>query len=202
MDDPKNPKADDNTEVTWVITYHVNPERRSEFEEWVSGIELALARFPGHRGLTVFRPGQGSDSEYVLIVRFASIEDLRRWESSPERARWLAELGPLVAEPPDYRTESGLETWFQLPGHKAVVPPPKYKGALLILLGLYPLLLIVLPVLGELFGESPYLAVPITVEPEFFTSTLISATILVALMTWVAMPGLTKLFQRWLDPAR
>jgi antibiotic biosynthesis monooxygenase (ABM) superfamily enzyme len=197
MDDPINAGVGA-TEVTWVITYHVNSEHHSEFEEWVSGIELDLARFRGHRGLTVFRPGQGADSAYVLVVRFAAIEDLRRWESSPERAHWLRELAPLVAESPDYRTESGLETWFQLPGQTVVVPPPKYKGALLILLALYPLLLIVLPLLGELLGESRYLANPIRVEPEFFTSTLISATILVALMTWVAMPLLTKLFRRWL----
>ena len=80
------------------------------------------------------------------------------------------------------------------------MPPPKWKMALLIILAIYPLLLIVLPLMGTVF-DIPYLSVPITIGSEFVVRTLVTAVILVTLMTWVAMPFLTKLFRGWLYPA-
>ena len=87
-----------------------------------------------------------------------------------------------------------------MPGQRAVVPPPKWKMALLIILAIYPLLLIVLPLMGTVF-DVPYLGVPITIGSEFVVRTFVTAVILVTLMTWVAMPFLTKLFRGWLYPA-
>ena len=72
--------------------------------------------------------------------------------------------------------------------------------ALLIILAIYPLLLIVLPLMGTVF-DVPYLGVPITIGSEFVVRTFVTAVILVTLMTWVAMPFLTKLFRGWLYPA-
>jgi antibiotic biosynthesis monooxygenase (ABM) superfamily enzyme len=80
-----------------------------------------------------------------------------------------------------------------------MVPPPKWKMALVILLAIYPLLLVVLPLMGWIFEGILWLGVPITVSPEFFVRTLVTAVILVALMTWVAMPLLTRLFRPWLQ---
>ena len=192
--------APDDGSVTWVITHQVRPDRRDDFEDWIAGITDDVARFPGREGVTVLRPGGVSSTEYVVIVRFASYDDLRRWEESAERAEWLTRLEPLLAATSTYRTETGLETWFQLPGQRAVVPPPKWKMALLIILAIYPLLLIVLPLMGTVF-DVPYLGVPITIGSEFVVRTFVTAVILVTLMTWVAMPLLTKLFRGWLYTA-
>jgi len=190
----------DDGSVTWVITHRVRPDRREDFEGWIGGIVDEVARFPGHQGVTVLRPGGESGTEYVLVVRFASYDDLRRWEESAERAEWVTRLEPLLAAESTFRTETGLETWFQLPGERVVVPPPKWKMALLILAAIYPLLLIVVPLMGAVF-DTPYLGVSITLGPEFLARTLATAVVLVALMTWVAMPFLTKLFRVWLRPA-
>ena len=192
--------APDDGSVTWVITHQVRPDRRDDFEDWIAGITDDVARFPGREGVTVLRPGGVSSTEYVVIVRFASYDDLRRWEESAERAEWLTRLDPLLAATSTYRTETGLETWFQLPGQRSVVPPPKWKMALLIILAIYPLLLIVLPLMGTVF-DVPYLGVPITIGSEFVVRTFVTAVILVTLMTWVAMPLLTKLFRGWLYTA-
>ena len=192
--------APDDGSVTWVITHEVRPDRRDDFEDWLAGISDEVGRFPGREGVTVLRPGGKSGTEYVVVVRFASYDDLRRWEESAERAEWLNRLDPLLAAASTYRKETGLETWFQLPGQRAVVPPPKWKMALLIILAIYPLLLIVLPLMGTVF-DIPYLSVPITIGSEFVVRTLVTAVILVTLMTWVAMPFLTKLFRGWLYPA-
>ncbi len=192
--------APEDGSVTWVITHEVRPDRQDDFEDWLAGITDEVGRFPGREGVTVLRPGGESSTEYVVVVRFACYEDLRRWEESPERAEWLTRLEPLLVATSTYRTETGLETWFQLPGQRAVVPPPKWKMALLIILAIYPLLLIVLPLMGTIL-EIPYLGVPITIDSEFVVRTLVTAVILVTLMTWVAMPFLTKLFRGWLYPA-
>ena len=194
--------TDDSTDdgsVTWVITHHVRPGRQDDFEEWIGGIADEAERFPGQEGITVLRPGGESSTEYVLVVRFASYDDLRRWEESAERAEWLTRLEPLLDAESTFRTETGLETWFQLPGQRVVVPPPQWKMALLILAAIYPLLLIVIPLMGTVF-DTPYLGVSISFGPEFLVRTFATAVILVALMTWVAMPFLTRLFRGWLRP--
>ena len=193
-------RAPDTDAVTWVITHQVRPDQREGFEEWVSGIAADASEYEGSQGLTVLRPSEPTDTEYVVIARFATYEDLKRWEGSPERANWIARLEPLVAHAPTYRTETGMETWFQLPGHQVVVPPPKQKMAVLVLMAIYPLILIVVPLLGAILGDNPYLALPVPLSPEFLVRTLITAVILVVLMTWVAMPQLTKLFRGWLYP--
>jgi hypothetical protein len=185
--------------VSYLIRHNVNPDRVPEFEAWLNGIESDMRPYRGYQGTTFLRPAAGS-SEYVIVVRFASYQDLRRWEGSPERADWLAKLPPMLSGKSEYKTESGLESWFQLPGHQVVVPPPRYKMALLITLAIYPLLLIVIPGLGFLLGDIPYLAVPVTLSAEFFTRTLMNVAVLVPLMTWLAMPQLTRLFRRWLHP--
>jgi len=188
--------------VTWVITHHIQPDMRQDFDEWLLGVTADAARFAGQQGVTVLRPEDAADTEYVVIARFATFEDLRRWEDSPERAEWLSRLAPLVTEEPTYQTESGLEAWFRLPGHQVVVPPGKKKMAVVILFAIYPLILIVAPLLGALLSGTPYLAVSVSLTPAFFTRTLVSAVILVVLMTWFAMPLLTKLLRGWLYPTR
>ena len=76
--------------------------------------------------------------------------------------------------------------------------PPRWKFAIVILLGLYPLLIIVLPVMGRIF-DTPYLGVPITVGPEFLIRTLVTVLIVVPLMIWVAVPLLMRVFRGWLQ---
>ena len=78
-------------------------------------------------------------------------------------------------------------------------PPPKWKFAIVALLAIYPLLLIVIPLMGRIF-DTPYLGVPIAIGPEFFVRTFVTAVILVSLMVWVALPLLTRLFRPWLQP--
>ena len=186
--------------VTALITHLVRPGREQEFEAWLRGIGAEAARFRGHQGLTVLRPVDSTHPEYVAVLRFATYDDLRRWEQSTERAEWLQRSEPLTIQPPALRRQSGLETWFTLPGHAVVVSPPKYKMAAIVLTALYPILIAVLPLLGLVASGEPFLAASVTVGPEFAVSTLVSALIVVPLMTWVAMPLLTILARRWLYP--
>jgi len=189
--------------VTWVIQHHVRPDRQQDFEAWLKGIAEESARFRGHEGMTIVRPGDGGPHpEYVVVVRFASYHDLNRWEHSTQRAHWMGLLEPMVLQRPTYRTATGLETWFKLPGHTVVVPPPKYKMAVLVFVALIPLILLVVSLLDLAVRDQPYLAASVELDPDFFVRTMVSTLIVVVLMTWVAMPLLTRLAGRWLYPTR
>jgi antibiotic biosynthesis monooxygenase (ABM) superfamily enzyme len=67
--------------------------------------------------------------------------------------------------------------------------PPRYKLALLTWVGAYSLITLLLAMLGALMATWP-LAV----------RTLALSATMVAALTWVVMPGLTRLFRPWLAP--
>jgi uncharacterized protein len=84
----------------------------------------------------------------------------------------------------------GLAFLFTLPGRPSRKPPPKIKMAFLTALGVYPL--------SMLF---PTLVFPVTPSwPHWIQGALIAALIVTSL-TWVIMPILTRLFERWLFPS-
>ena len=87
------------------------------------------------------------------------------------------------------RVSHGLETWFTLPGREMPKPPPPYKMAITAWLAIFPLVLALSYALGPLLGGLP---LPVRI--------LISTLFLTPVMTWVAMPWLTRLLWPWLYP--
>lgn len=182
---------DDGSElpVTAVITREVVPGREADFEAWLRGVIDAVARFTGNQGVTVIRP-RGKRREYVLVVRFASFRDMRRWEESEERLGWLERAVALTARTPTLHTQTGLETWFTLPDEQAPPPPPaRWRMAIVTWLAIYPLIVAIGGLLGPVLEPFP-----------FWLRPLPTTLILIPLMTWVVMPQMTKLFWRLLYP--
>jgi hypothetical protein len=66
-------------------------------------------------------------------------------------------------------------------------PPPRYKTATVIFVGLYPTVLVLHSVLSPILS---ILATPLRI--------LVSLLISVPLMVWIVVPLLTRLFSRWL----
>lgn len=167
--------------------------KERKFEEALTDtIQVALT-FPGHLGVTVLRPDGDESGEYRLVVKYDSPENLRRWERSPEAAHWFAKLAKLEAKPAVFDRLCGLETWFELPRLKAgptpIVPPPRYKMALVTLVG-------VLPTITALL----YLMAPLMAGLPLFARAFILGPLMVFLLTYIIMPQLTRLFKRWLYP--
>jgi heme-degrading monooxygenase HmoA len=104
------------------VTRRVKPERVEEFEEWVSGITAATARFPGYLGAEVLKPGDPSDTDYHIIFKFDHMSDLKRWEDSDERRDWCLRVEPLQEGPAHRHVVSGLERWFVLPSNRDTPP--------------------------------------------------------------------------------
>lgn len=174
------------TPVKLVFERRVRPGADAEFQEWSERFVRAASRFPGHEGASVLAM-PNSESKFVL-VRFASADDLDRWQRSGEYAsliREADELGP-VGEYSEIKT--GMETWFTLPDKPAPTEPPaNWKMALTTWLGLFPMV-VALWYLLKPFG------LPILLEQA------VSTMIPTIMLTWVVMPALTRLLYGWLYP--
>ncbi|HEX2180675.1 MAG TPA: antibiotic biosynthesis monooxygenase [Rubrobacteraceae bacterium] len=183
--------AGTNPPVTAVASRRVKRGREREFEEWTSGILAAANEFPGYLGFEVLRPGDApGDDEYRIVFRFDRESNLRAWEESEERHRWLRKAEPLIHEE-RVHVLTGLETWFTLPWKAGEPSPPRYKMAMVTWLAVFPLITGILVLFGPLLGLLPMLL-----------RTLILTAVMVSLMTYVVMPRLTRIFSFWLYPDR
>ncbi|GJM44478.1 MAG: hypothetical protein DHS20C21_13200 [Gemmatimonadota bacterium] len=160
----------------------------SQYDEWLKGISRTASGFPGSQGTTVLRPGEGRE-EYIAISQFASAEDLERWLCSTERRQWLEKLESITLDHEEVTSLTGMERWFTLPNRAVTQPPPRYKTAVLVLAGLYPLVLLLDLILSPFLTALPG---PLQV----FVSLVVS----IAIMVWGVLPQLTRLFFRWLYP--
>ena len=180
--------------VTTVIRAHIKPDKEQEYERWLHGINEDATQFAGFQGATILRPDDKSHQhpEYVIVVRFATYSDLRRWEHSTQFAEWQQRLEPLLLGNIAVNRLSGTETWFALPGHTVVVPPPRYKMAVVASFGAAPFVLVVIPLLVQyLHGVLPSIGISIVI-----------LLVMSFAMTWVTMPMLTRLARRWLYPTK
>ena len=191
---PESNDGQTSESVTTVVRAHIKPDKEQEYEQWIHGISEEVTQFAGFLGATILRPDDKSHQhpEYVVVVRFATYSDLRRWEHSTQFAEWQRRLEPLLVGDIAVDRLPGTETWFTLPGHTVVVPPPKYKMAVVASFGAAPFVMIVIPLLVRyLNGVLPSIGI-----------SLVILLVMSFAMTWVTMPLLTRLAGRWLYPTR
>jgi antibiotic biosynthesis monooxygenase (ABM) superfamily enzyme len=167
-----------------VVTWRVRRGCEGEFEAWRQEISAAALAFPGHMGIDVLRPG-ATPGEYVVIFRFDTYEHLRAWQESEIRRELLKKAEPFRQSEPSYRLESGLEFWFAPPGGPA--SPPRWKMALVTVVGVWPASLLV-----------PWLLHPFTGNLPAPLTALLIAMGIVILLTWAIMPLLVKILRPWL----
>lgn len=172
--------------VTVVFTWDVRPGRERAFEEWAHDLHTEAATFPGHMGATWLR-AEGLRNRYYTVLTFADDERLSGWLDSAERRERLDRLGE-IATAHRQQSTTGLETWFSLPG-EAVPAPPRWKMVLVTFAAVYPLSLVFQSLLA-----------PPTQEWPLPLRALAFPVIMVPLLTFVIMPGLSRLFRRYLYP--
>ena len=175
--------------VTTIFSRRVRPGREADYEAWLAGIQQVASTFPGNQGVTVLRPGMARQGEYVSLVQFDSTEHLDDWMTSPERASWIAKLEDITLDSVEVDSLTGMEKWFTLPDRAVSQAPAKYKSAVLIFLGLYPLQMLLGALLDPWFGAWP---APVRI--------LAYLTVSVPVMVWGLMPLLTRVFFGWLYP--
>jgi antibiotic biosynthesis monooxygenase (ABM) superfamily enzyme len=175
--------------ATVVVSRRVLPGFEAPFQEWAVGFEQEMAQFPGHKGCQLISPVMEAQPEWVFVFTFDSAKSLQAWIASETRSRWLARLAPMVEGPDTAQVISGLETLFGLLPPNVAAPPPVWKVAVSVLVGLYPASLLNAHFLAPVLKD---LVLPLRV--------FISVTVLVLAMTWVVMPLVTRLLRPWLYP--
>ena len=178
--------------VTVAIIRKVKAGREQEFEKAVHDFVAQSVHLPGQLGVHILRPAIGSGSrEYGILRKFNSAQERDEFYKSPVYMEWTRRVVDLEEGEPRFEHLSGLETWFTLPGQTLIVPPPRWKMAMVTLAGVYPVSLLIALWLSPVLKR---LSLPLNL---FFVSLII-----VVLLTWVIMPRLTKLFKSWLYPNR
>lgn len=175
--------------VTVDVVQSIRLGKAREFEALLEKIIGTASTFEGYLGSSVFRPAEQDSSEYRIIFKFDRLENLKRWENSAARQKFLDEAKELTVDDGTFSIITGLETWFTLPAKPGVKPPARYK--MVVVSGV------------AIFAINRLLALLPTTWLDPFPP-LVQLVILVfvttALMTYVVMPRLTKLLASWLYP--
>lgn len=177
--------------ITWVISEVVEPSRIPEYEAWTKGINQAARQFEGFLGVDIIRPRDHAYPEYVVIVKFNNYVNLRTWITSVTYRKWMEQSHKFIAERSHQQLPNGIELWFSLPKgtRQKLSQPAYYKKVILGILAVYPLILLSDLLLGSFLKELPPLL-----------GLLISVTFVSALLTYPAMPWLTRILSFWLYP--
>jgi antibiotic biosynthesis monooxygenase (ABM) superfamily enzyme len=173
--------------VVEVIITQVKPGKEAAYREWETKIQQAQSKFPGYRGSYVQPPVSG-ELGWTTLMRFDSAEQLDRWLKSPERAALVREAQPLVDYTHLQRMGTSFPGWFPT-DPKTGQGPPNWKAAMLVLLGLFPIVML----------ETKFLS-PRLAGVNFSLAMFIGNTISVALTTWLTMPLFIKALGWWLFP--
>ena len=179
------PRAD---MVTSVIEHDVKPGAEAEYEAWLKRISPIAERFPGHRGISFVGPAGGS-GKYMLVLRFDTLEHAQDWFQSAARRALMAEVQRILTNVENIEMKTGLEFWFRHPAARK--QPSRFKQSLVTLVVLYPLTLMIPPMVGRLTMASPDLG------SLLFTNLIVDA-IIVGLLSYVLMPTVTRCPSRWL----
>ncbi len=171
--------------VSVVIDRTVLTGKVEEFERYQKNIIEAAMQFPGFAGMDVINPE--GNNRYLLLFRFDTQEELDVWSASEPRNYWVEKIDQIVEQPTELIALTGLETWFFLSKTSRFVPPPKYKMSFVTYLALAPTVMIFNLLFGQYFSFMP-------------ERWLIFATgpFIVVLMTYLAMPIMTRVFKSYL----
>ncbi|MHC5542362.1 antibiotic biosynthesis monooxygenase [Singulisphaera rosea] len=173
------------TMVTQIIFSRIKPGLEEDYRAWVGRIEEAQARYPGYRG-TYFQPPSPGGNHWLTMIRFDTTEHLNAWLVAPERAALLEEAKAVVENVEMLRLATAFPGWVPI-NPETGEGPPSWKTALLVLLGLYPIIAL------ELLYLNPKLE-PLGPAWAIFTGNVLS----VSATSFLTMPALVRAFGWWL----
>jgi uncharacterized protein len=177
----------ESAEATTVINRRIKPGREKEYAEWVGRILESMKKFPGYLGVSIVVP-RGDPNRHLVLNRFTDTISMENWKNSPELKKFLSELDNYATQ--TYTEASGLETWFKPPDKRTIIPPPKWKMFLVTSVASS-----LISFVSRLILEPYTGAWPLLVTAPFYV------VILVFVLTYFAMPNVTRLLKRWLYPS-
>lgn len=168
--------------VTIVVTRTIKAGHEAACEAWLHEVAKVCARFPGHLGMTVFRPRAGTH-DYTFVYHYDTEEHMQAWEKSAERAELLRRAEDFTETHVAQRL-TGLETWFAHPDAPVFVPP-RWKMVVVSFGAAFPLI----QIFSRTVGKVP-------VHP--LARGALVGMMMVLTMTYLAMPYATRLLRGWL----
>jgi hypothetical protein len=175
--------------VTFTVSRKIKPGHEAAFESWGKKIIELSARARGNLGVTILTPDTGTPGLIYIIHRFTDEDSLFLWQSSPEVKKLVAEADRFSTRL--YEKATGLETWFTVPELDAVIPPPRWKMFLVVFAAAAAISFVLRTLLSPFISGWPLAA-----------TTVVYTAILVALLTYAAMPYLSRLLSSWLYPPK
>jgi antibiotic biosynthesis monooxygenase (ABM) superfamily enzyme len=88
----------ENNGGTVVINHHIMEGKQHQYENWLNEIGPLCRSFPGNIDWQIIRPIPHLTFNYTVIIRFDSIENLRRWMESDERKNLIEKAKPMFAK--------------------------------------------------------------------------------------------------------
>jgi antibiotic biosynthesis monooxygenase (ABM) superfamily enzyme len=169
------------------ITRRVRPGCEAEFQQALREFFQTSFTHGGVLGATMLVPPPGSDSrEFGILRTFTDEQERDDFYASPLFNAWEERCGPLTESGSwTFRPLHGLEAWFRSPSS----PPPRWKMATATFLGVFPVAMILNLTLGPVIRPWP-----------FILSSAVFNLCVVAVLTWVVMPLITRALHGWLHP--
>ncbi len=167
------------------ITRRVRPGREAEFQEALREFFQSSFTHGGVLGASMLMPPPGSGThEYGILRTFRNEKERDDFYGSAMFKSWEERIKPLTEGEPVHRQLHGLEAWFRSPQN----PPPRWKMAVATFLGVLPTAMVLNLTLG-----------PLIQSWNFILNSLVFNACIVALLTWVVMPVITRALHRWLN---
>jgi hypothetical protein len=175
--------------VMTAIVTDVKEGKEAAYKEWETRVQAAQANAPGYRGAYLQPPLLGSKhAQWTTLLRFDSPDNLEKWFHSDARHK-LVEAGNDLVKKVDFLKITGsFPGWF--PSDASGQAIPNWKGAMLVLLGLFPI------VMAEIKWLAPVLR---PLNPA--VGNILSLSLSVAGTSFGTMPLFIPFFKWWLLPA-
>jgi uncharacterized protein len=166
------------------ITRRIKPGCEAEFQKLLQEFFKTSFAHIGVHGASMLVPPPGSPSpEFGILRTFANAQERDAFYASPMFKAFDEKVRPLTEGDPVHRELTGLEAWFRSPQN----PPPRWKMAVATYLGVVPVIMGLSLTIG-----------PVVRSWNFVLNNLIFNACVVALLTWVVMPLITRILHRWL----
>jgi len=175
-----------NQPIHVAITRRIKPGCEQEFQTALREFIANSLAQTGVHGAAMLVPPPGSPStEYGIIRSFASSAERDAFYASPLYLEWKKRVASLSEGEPEMRELHGLEAFFRT---NDAYPPPRWKMAIATYLGVLPVVMLLALTLGRLIGSW-----------NFILNNIVFNAFVVALLTWVVMPLITRALHGWLN---
>jgi len=179
---------EENGEVTQLILSKIKPGMESDYRAWSVKIQEAQAKYPGYCGMYLQPPSTGPGGHWTTMLRYDTQEHLEAWLNAPERTVLLRESEVFVEDLELMRPATSFPGWVPVDPETGK-GPPNWKAALLVLLGLFPIVMLEMRFLSPLLRE-------LHLSPS--VATFLGNFLSVFLTGCVTMPFFVRRFHWWL----